>query len=144
MEREWREKVSGFKVNIVMNGLVGWENQQLSFNKVNLEVVVLQIEGSSRVEGKDNWYLHSSGMKNRTGNNWSQHRSLGGTSDYWSRGRETGHSFSLESDLKRILSAVVSPEPLWMWMERCQWRRKSWPCEWWWGRELLIKHCAVH
>lgn len=56
-----------FKVNIVMNGLVGWENQQLSFSKVNLEVVVLQIEGSSRVKGKYNWYLHSSGMKNHAG-----------------------------------------------------------------------------
>lgn len=50
-----------------MNGLVGWENQQLSFSKVTLEVVVLQIEGSSRVKGKYNWYLHSSGMKNHAG-----------------------------------------------------------------------------
>lgn len=32
---------ANFDVTGVMNELVGWENQELSFSKINLEVVVL-------------------------------------------------------------------------------------------------------
>lgn len=37
-----RENVSVLIVDVVMNGLVGWENVELSFSKVKLKLVVLR------------------------------------------------------------------------------------------------------
>lgn len=101
-----REGVS-FEVSCAMIGLVGWENQQLSLSKVKMEMLVLRMYPTESLRlrghlGKRQVQLVSSAYqwqeKPLLADNWSQHRSPGDPSEYRNRRRETGGSFSRESE----------------------------------------------